>query len=122
MKAYYAHCKSIYNTAQEKRDVEILTSLGFEVVNPSEFDQVKLDERKLKGENVMETVFLPEIAACDVVAFRALPDGSISSGVFAECSECVRLNKPLIELPSGLCRRALNLEQTREYLTESGQR
>ena len=33
-KAYYAHCLSIFNTPQERRDVAVLETLGFEVYNP----------------------------------------------------------------------------------------
>lgn len=36
MKIYYAHCQAIYGTVQEKRDIELLQRLGFEVVNPSD--------------------------------------------------------------------------------------
>jgi len=34
-KIYYAHPLNIYNTAQEKRNIATLESLGFEVVNPN---------------------------------------------------------------------------------------
>lgn len=35
-KVYYAHSLHLYNTPQEKRDIELLEKLGFEVLNPNQ--------------------------------------------------------------------------------------
>lgn len=106
LRCYYAHPMSIYGTPQEARDVELLQSLGFDVVNPSTLETDDMDE------------FCNIAAGCDLVAFRALPDGSISCGVAEEISS----NSRVIELPAAISRRSLTLEQTLQALAESGQR
>ena len=105
-KCYYAHPMSIYGTPQETRDIELLESLGFEVVNPSEMSFDDLDD------------YCTVAAGCDLVAFRSLPDGSITSGVAEE----IKTSERVIELPSAISRRSLTLEQTIQALMESGQR
>jgi hypothetical protein len=114
MQLYYAHCMSIYNTPQEKRDIDLLKSLGFVVDNPN-------SPHHEPGWSAvgMRYAEIP-ISECDIVAFRALPDGSISSGVAKELEIAQRLNKPIFELPSSIGRRAMTYEQTREYLREVG--
>jgi hypothetical protein len=57
-----------------------------------------------------------------VLAFRALPDGTIPSGVAQEIKWAGEAGIPVIELPSAVNRRTLTLDQTREYLKEIGQR
>jgi len=133
-KIYYAHCQAIYNTPQEQRDIETLKLLGFDVVNPNEPKHQKaVAELKKKSENnpflkanynVMN-YFYDLVKTCDALAFRALPDGSIPAGVGGELSNLIfkgAFSIPVIELPSGIKRRVLTVEQTREYLEEVGQR
>lgn len=116
MKAYYAHCLAIYNTKQEERDLETLNRLGFQVLNPNKPEYSQLYQEK--GMKVFE-----ELAkSCDLVAFRGLPDGSIPAGIAKEIKAAQEANKPVIELPSCVLRRELDVEQTREYLKEIGQR
>jgi hypothetical protein len=57
-------------------------------------------------------------ANCDLIAFRALPDGSITCGVAKE----IKMGPPVIELPSGVTRRTLTMQQTLETLAELGER
>jgi hypothetical protein len=124
MKVYYGHCQAIYGSPQDKRDVETLTRLGFEVVNPSSPEHVEMaDKMKAtgKGERVMD-YFVSLVTGCDAVAFRALPDGAIPAGVAKEIERALGAGKPVIELPSCVLRRTLTVEQTREYLREIGQR
>lgn len=109
MKVYYAHCMTIYNT-QEQRDVLMLQRLGFEVVNPN---------GKVWGMDHFLDIVENEV---DAVAFRALPDGSIPAGVAQEVERARACDKPVFELPTGVLRRTLTVEQTREVLKESGQR
>jgi len=112
LKCYYAHCLAIYNTYQEERDVKLLESLGFEVVNPNSSEY----QKKYETEGML---FFKELAQkCNVIAFRALPSGEIPAGVAGE----IDCGLPIIELPSGISRRKLSVEQTREYLREVGQR
>lgn len=127
MKAYYAHCKAIYGTPQEARDVALIAKLGFEVVNPASVEVGTrfntwlstcwdhTDEGKM-------SFFLELVSLSDAVIFRALPDGSIPSGVAKEVLHAKSLGVPVLELPSQVTRRLLSLEQTREYLTEIGER
>lgn len=110
MKCYYAHPMSLYGTPQEARDIKTLEKLGFEVVNPSQFV------------NPGMRFCLAAVEKCGVLAFRATPDGSVTSGVGAEIENAAKCGLPVIELPSALARRTLTVEQTYEYLQETGQR
>lgn len=115
LSVYYAHSMAIYNTRQEQRDILLLESLGFEVVNPN------TPEHSAKAKGKME--YYCELATqCDVIAFRALPDGSIGSGVAKEIEDAMAADCMVIELPSCISRRKLNIEQTIEHLRECGQR
>lgn len=141
---YYAHCQAIYDTPQEQRDVELLKTLGFEVLNPNmpeHKDQaVKIRQSVTKAGEQMDLdrgVDLTEarkafwkdqasscvmeyfenlVKSADFVAFRALPDGRIPAGIAKEIS----LGKPCFELPSGIVRRIIGVAETREYLQEAG--
>ena len=73
------------------------------------------------AEHVME-YFAELVRSCGAVAFRVLPDGSIPAGVAKEIAVANEVGKPVIELPSGISRRVITVEQTREYLAEVGQR
>jgi hypothetical protein len=113
---YYAHCIAIYDTPQEKRDVDTLEALGWIVINPN-CAACKIGYRK-EG-----MAFFHRFAeTCDIIAFRALPDGSIPLGVAGEIAMFKEKNKLVIELPSAVGRRILSLSNTREYLLECGQR
>lgn len=116
MKVYYAHSVSLYGTQQEKRDIDTLTKLGFEVLNPN--DKFHTDNYAIHGMN-----YFGELTkSCDLVAFRSLSDGSIGAGVAAEIDMFKSTGRPIIELPSGISRRKLTIEQTREHIIESGAR
>jgi hypothetical protein len=116
VKVYYAHCLALYGKPQEERDTTILRALGFEVVNPNAPEHAAGYQRE--GMDYFRR-FAKE---CDAVAFRALADGAIPAGVAEEVHAFRVESKPVIELPSGMERRALSVAATREYLRESGQR
>lgn len=143
MIVYYAHCMAIYDTPQEERDLVTLAKLGFaKIINPNSTPysaacaeiraEAAADPRGFvfrdgkrygdPSDAIMVHVFKPLVDTCDVVAFRALPDGMIPSGVAKEVWWAVNAGKIVIELPSALNRRALSTVATREYLTEIGQR
>ena len=113
MRVYYAHCQALYGTPQEDRDINILERLGFTVLNPN---GVSLPEV------VTMDFFFDLVITCDVVAFRSLPDGAIPAGVAGEIATAQKNNIPVIEIPSGILRRGINVEETREFLSEIGQR
>lgn len=116
MKVYYAHCLAIYNTPQEKRDVSLLESLGFEVVNPN-------SEECSEGYKREKMDFFKRFSKeCDLIAFRATPHGRIPAGIAKEIEMFEQEQKPVIELPSQRVRRVMSVEETREYLREIGQR
>lgn len=73
------------------------------------------------GAEVMK-YFKPLAQGCDVLAFRALPDGRIPAGVAKEIEWAAEIGIPIIELPSSLKGRQLSVELTREYLREVGTR
>lgn len=119
-KAYYAHCIAIYDSEQESRDIATLEAMGFIVVNPNNEEvQSACQATRTVGGDVM-AYFKPMVARADIFVFRALPDGAIPSGVAYELAHAMELEKPVIELPSGVSRRALDYTQTREYLREVG--
>jgi hypothetical protein len=121
-RVYYAHCIALYDTQQEGRDIDTLTGLGWVVVNPNQPKiECEVQRRKELGVNYM-LIFRDLIKTCDIVAFRALPDGSIPSGVHKELGYATELALPVIELPSSISRRGLTREQTHEYIAEVGKR
>lgn len=125
LKVYYAHSMHLYGKPQEFRDVEMLERLGFEVLNPNS-DKVKavVDKWKKKpgyGGNIM-IVFEPFIKSCNLLAFRAHPDGKIGSGIAYEIAQAKNWAMPIIELPSLLSSRMLDYEDTTEYLKLMGDR
>ena len=119
MKIYYAHPMSLYGTPQEQRDLELLSTLGTPI-NPS--DTVHAQRVWELVHNERMDYFLKLVDQCDMVAFRAFPDGSIPSGVAAEITQARMWGKPVIELPCGMERRTLTLSQTLEHLHQIGQR
>ena len=122
MRVYYAHSVSIYNTKREDRDLKLLQQLGFEVVNPNdpvhEDGYTSLKEQTGNGMPYFNQV----IEDCQVLAFRAHPDGTIPAGVAKEIDVAIQANIPVIELPSSMHRRAMTVQETREYLVELGAR
>ena len=117
MKIYYAHCVQLYGSQQELRDIDLLKSLGFEVVNPN-LPKHQSGYNK-KGMDYFIEDILPY---CDGCAFRALPDGSIPAGVGKEVKEMIRAAKPVIELPNFALRNWMDVADTRMYLHECGER
>lgn len=116
MKIYYAHCVSVFNTPQEVRDAQLLKNLGFEVYNPNnEADSRAYEHRGM--DHFKELVF-----QFPALAFRALPDGRIPAGVFKEVMWAREAGALVIELPSGVLSREMDVPTTREYLAEVGQR
>lgn len=113
---YYAHCISIFDTEQERRDVGTLEALGLRVFNPN---CTACTEGYKK--NGMDH-FFPLVDACEVFAFRSLASGEVPSGIYQEFLWAVQQKKAIIELPTAVQRRALSVDQTREYLKECGKR
>lgn len=123
MKVYYAHSMHLYNTPQEKRDIELLEKLNFEVLNPNTPEtQQKIDELKANHISDYMSYFKGLIDSCDCFAFRSHVDGKIPSGVVYELEYALSKDKPTFELPSILLSRFLNTEDTRRYLAYNGQR
>ena len=116
MKIYYAHCMTIYNTPQEKRDISLLGKLGFEVINPNHKGSEEAYQRD--GMNY----FIDLVKGSDALAFRSFPNGEIPAGVYKEIEVMKKKGSPVFELPSGLIGRRISVEQTREYLEEVGYR
>ncbi len=117
LRVYYAHSMGIYNTPQETRDIETLMTLGFEVLNPN-----KPQYSKMAKERGGMDVFRDLVQECDVLAFRAHVDMLIGSGVGLEIEWAEDLGMPIIELPSRIKHRTMDIATTREYLREVGQR
>ena len=125
---YYAHCQTIYRTPQEVRDICLLSDLGFSVCNPADMESEYHEWLDHHDENIRAYVVDPmsfwihKITDCDVVAFRALPDGRIPAGVSKEIEHAKSIDKLVFELPSNVIGRSIDVKETIEYLEESGQR
>jgi len=121
MKVYYAHCVNIYNTEQERQDIDTLQKLGLEVVNPNN-PELEAIYQKMKGLfgfiGAFTKVFLDLVDECDVFAFRALPNGKITSGVVLELEEATEKGKIIIELPTNIKNRSLDKDETLKYLND----
>lgn len=116
MKVYYARPISLYGTHQDKRDIEIISKMGFELVNPN---KEELQERyKKEGMDV----FTQAVSDCDALFFRAFQDLKISAGVKKEIDKAIELGIPVLELPTIIERRILSVDGTREYLSYIGYR
>lgn len=115
MKVYYARSIGIYNTKQGERDMALLRALGFEVVDPNRHEH----DIGYKAEGM--AYFERLVQTCDALAFRANPDGSINAGVMKEI-QTAQDRIPVFELPSGIFRRGLTVDQTKALLREQGAR
>ena len=121
-KCYYAHTMISYGSTIEAVDIDILESLGFEVINPNtkkHIEGCKEYAAKFGPSNVME-YFKNVVDECDVVAFRSLPEGKILSGVAAEVAHAKVIGYPVIELPCSLETRYMEYPETKQYLIELG--
>lgn len=117
---YYAHGMYLYDTPQEKRDVLLLESLGFEVLNPNTPEHIKACQDYHPSGPM--PYFHDLVRRCQALAFRGTPDGSIPAGVSSEIRVVQRYGKPIIELPNSLFVRMMDVEETREYFRDIGQR
>ncbi len=118
-KIYYAHPISLYNTPQEERDLEFLKFLwpDAEVYNPNS----KLDSEKYKEYGMQW--FYDRVGDCDLIVFRAFPDGKIGAGVWGEIMfGDVNCSIPIMEIPMLMESRQLSIDDTREYIKHSGKR
>ncbi len=116
MRAYYAHPMTIYDRPQERRDLETIKALGYEPVNPNaSASQAGYDREGME-------YFVKLVQGCDVLVFRAFPDGKIPAGVLKEIETAGLASMIVIELPAYPWARALSVEDTRARLREGGQR
>ena len=125
LKVYYAHCMSIYYSNQEDRDISTLVSMGFDVLNPnSEYHSNLFEEFKLtpRGKREPMAYFTELVESCDGIAFRGIPCGRITSGVFVEVKAAIDAGLFVIELPNGIVSRGMTYEETIEYLNDIGER
>ena len=116
--AYYAHCMAIYGTKQERDDVKRIRQMGFRVVNPnSDTHKARVADMKSEGCTGREIMkyFIEVASRCDVIVFRALPDGKIPAGVDKEINSFIDSNKPVVELPFLSKRKRLSVIETSNY-------
>lgn len=114
----------LYNSMQEKRDVETLEALGLEVFNPNSGTiQEEVAKYKVEfGDGSYMDYFKKLIENSDVFAFRAHIDGKIPSGVGYELLYAKELGKAIVELPSLINSKFMEVGETRQYLQLLGQR
>jgi hypothetical protein len=120
MTVYYAHAISQYNTATERVDVETLNRLfpHLDVVNPNDPEIEKAYQDSGKDWKIFDDLVL----RADVVAYRTLSDGRITSGVWKEVQKAVEHGIPVIELPNYTTALVMTKEETRAYLVKKGLR
>lgn len=114
---YFARSISLYGSEQDKRDIQTLKSLGFDVIDLAADEAL---QREYKGRGM--EAFLERVKWCSALAFRANPDGTIGAGVWDEIQAALEVGLDVIELPNLMSRRALSVGDTREYLRLVGQR
>ena len=122
LKCYYAHTMLSYGSTIEKKDIETLEKLGFEVLNPNQ-EWIQEEVKQYIEENGRDKTmdyFKKLIDTCEVVAFRANPDGNILSGIAFELKYSAEKSKPIIELPSSMFDRMWDYPKTKQYLIEVG--
>ena len=66
--------------------------------------------------------FLGIIDCCDILFFRAMPDGFISAGVGREILHAKQIGIPVLELPTDINGRICSVIETVDFLYESGAR
>lgn len=119
---YYAHTMLSYDSTIEQQDIQLLERLGFKVVNPNS-KKIKEGLKVFLDRNTKDKTmdyFKEIVSECDLVAFRALPNGDILSGISAELQMALECNIPIIELPCSLNKRMQEYPETKQYLNEIG--
>ena len=122
LKCYYAHTKISYGSTQELHDIRLLEELGVEVINPNTLvieENFKVFVTNNPEREPME-FFTDVVHSCDIIAFRAMPDGKIPSGIAFEVKYAQSRYIPIIELPNDLSDRFLTYPQTKKYFTNLG--
>jgi len=112
VKIYYAHCKSVYGSQEELRDINLLKRLGFRVLNPS-------DPIYREGWRTKRMAYgLDLLKQCQAIAFKQVPFHGISAGVLQELKWAKELNIPIIEIPYKPIRKykSMSIEETRDYI------
>lgn len=116
MKAYYARPINLYNSEQDKRDIELIKNLGFDLVNPNKEEL----QQRYKQEGM--DVFLQAVEDCNMLFFRSFPDLKISAGVKKEIDKAIICGLIVLELPTIIDGRILSVDDTRNYLKYLGYR
>jgi len=114
--AYYARPMSIYGSLQEARDTDLMEKLGYKAID------INKEELQAAAKDKGMDVFKPIVISASALFFRSFPCGAIGAGVAKEIKWAKEAGIPVVELPSCIGRRTLTVEQTRETLSESGQR
>lgn len=121
MKIYYSHPKSYRDSTEAKEDINLLKSLGYEVVSP--YDPKFSDHWQTTGISFGKIL----VDMCDIVAIRPLSTGKIGAGGGKEVEWAIELNKTIIEMPSAspfdkdtLDGRVLSIDETVEFFKTVG--
>lgn len=115
-KVYFARPISQYGNNQDKRDIELIRSMGFEILDPNS----KFYEEAYKSRGM--SVFTDLVANCDGLIFRSFVDGTIGAGMVKEINTAKGLGLFVLELPTITSKRELSVEDTRTYINQLGYR
>lgn len=120
-KIYYAHTMTTYYSQEETNAVELLKSMGYEVINPSDkkiVEGFELFKKENPAKSSMD-YFLDVVKTCDLLAFSAVDGDKLTSGVVKEVLYALSTKMPVLEIhtiDSLNPERFMSLEETREYL------
>lgn len=115
---YYAHPISLYNTLQEKQDLQTLAAICYKIVNPNHPDI----EKKYIDSGKDWKIFDDLVLGCEALAYRTLPDGRITSGVWKEIQLALANNIAVIKLPNLESEVVMTKDETLQHLKEMGLR
>ena len=116
---YYAHCMALYGTNKERQDIKDLERMGFRVDNPNSAKHKKIVASMRANRKTSKEImdyFVKVVKRADGLAFRALPDQSISAGVHKEVKTMYNKGGFVLELPEYDSRNAMSVNETRAYL------
>ena len=104
--AFYAHAMVTYGTPSERRDLKVLRALGFRVINPGDKRYEEYSTEEFKALTL----------TADVLAFRALEDGTVSSGIQLGIIAAQAADIPIIELGAPKPERYISRNATRKIM------
>ena len=115
--AYYARAVHLHGTGQEGRDLKALRALGYQVVDRGGSVEGRVQPIAV---DINPAQMARTMNQCQVLMFRAFPDGSIPAGVANEIQCAMTHEVPVLEFPVRMGSRFLDMHATNAFLSQSG--